>query len=356
MFKRVAIKIGSNVLAGHDGYLNIERIKSLVGQFLILRQQGIELVIISSGAVASGRSLIKIPEKVDPVSARQLLSSLGQVKLINVYADLFNAKNVLCSQVLVTKEDFRTRSHYLNMKNCLQVLLQHNIVPIVNENDVVSITELMFTDNDELAGLIATMLNADALIILTNVDGVYLGDPGKYGSEILRTVNPSDYDFSKIITSKKSNFGRGGMITKCNIAKKVAMSGIDVFIANGLKDGVIPDILNGKESGTHFLKGHKTTSTLKRWLAHSEGFAKGRVYVNEGAKKALYSSNATSLLPVGITRIEGEFKKGDILKILDENDLYIGLGISQYGYDKALERKGLQNQKPLIHYDYLYLT
>jgi glutamate 5-kinase len=143
------------------------------------------VILVSSGAVASGRSLISVSEKSDAVAVRQLLASIGQVKLINTYSHLFEKFSILCSQVLVTKEDFRDRLHYLNMRNCLEILLQHQVIPVINENDVVSVTELMFTDNDELAGLIASMLNAQALIVLTNVDGIYTGDPKLESSSVI---------------------------------------------------------------------------------------------------------------------------------------------------------------------------
>src|SRR6201985_3045499 len=176
-YKRVIVKIGSNVITNEDGLPKTKHISHLVEKKAAIKKQGIEVTLVSSGAVASGRSLISVSEKADAVAARQLLASIGQVKLINTYSALFEQYDMLCSQILVTQEDFRDRLHYLNMRNCLEVLLQHQVIPVVNENDVVSVTELMFTDNDELAGLIASMLNAQALICLTNVEGIYEGEP-----------------------------------------------------------------------------------------------------------------------------------------------------------------------------------
>src|ERR1700733_4706117 len=203
-YHRIIIKIGSNVLTQKDGLPDLKRISHLVEQIAKVKKQGKEVVLVSSGAVASGRSLINISEKFDSVATRQLFASIGQVKLINTYAYEFEKYNILCSQVLVTKEDFRDRLHYLNMKNCLKILLQHHVVPVVNENDVVSVTELMFTDNDELAGLIASMLNAQALIILSNVDGLYDGDPKAAGSKVIEEVSGSAIDFSSFVSSGRS--------------------------------------------------------------------------------------------------------------------------------------------------------
>jgi glutamate 5-kinase len=270
---------------------------------------------VSSGAVAAGRSLITVSEKYDAIVTRQLLASIGQVKLINTYAQLFEKHNMLCSQVLVTTEDFKGRQHYLNMKNCLEILLLHQVIPIVNENDVVSVTELMFTDNDELAGLIASMLNAQALILLTNVDGIYDGNPDEKGSVLINEVNDNGIDFSSFVTSGRSQFGRGGMITKSHMAQKTARLGIAVHIANGTKDNILNDVLNNNIEHTRFTP-NKTASEKKKWIAHSEKSATGVVQINAGAKTALVSNKATSLLPVGIVNILSDFKKGEIIKLV----------------------------------------
>jgi glutamate 5-kinase len=217
------------------------------------------------------------------------------------------------------------------------------------------VTELMFTDNDELAGLIASMVNADALIILTNVDGLYTGDPSDPASKVIEEVAPSETDFASMVTSKKSNFGRGGMLTKCYMASKIAQLGITVHIGNGTRPNILHDILENKTRHTRFLP-FKGVSGRKRWIAHNDNYSKGIVHVNSGAKLALTGSKASSLLPVGITYIKGEFKKKDIIRIVDEEEKTIGLGIAEYGSDKALELIGQKNQKPLVHYDYLYLS
>jgi len=351
---RVCIKIGSNVLTREDGLPNENLIKSIVGQIAELTKHGKQVILVSSGAVASGRSIFKSDKKLDTVAERQLLSSLGQVKLINMYTGLFAQFDQHCAQVLVTKQDFKDRHHYLNMQNCLNALLSNNIIPIVNENDVISITELMFTDNDELAGLISAMLNVDSLYILTNVDGIYDGNPDHDGSTIITEFDLTNHDLEKITSNVKSNFGRGGIITKCHTAQRVANIGIPVVIANGNTEYVINRLLKGEKLGTSF-KPKKSTSSRKKWIAHSQSNAKGLVIVNEGAKKSLVSHAAISLLPVGIVKIEGDFKKGDIIKILDEQHKEIGLGQSMYHSNKAASLIGLKNQKPIIHYDHLYL-
>jgi len=353
-YQRIIIKIGSNVITQKDGLPDFDRINHLVEQIAGIKRQGIEVILVSSGAVASGRSLISISEKFDSIATRQLFASIGQVKLINTYARQFEKYNILCSQVLVTKEDFRDRLHYLNMKNCLKILLQHHVIPVVNENDVVSVTELMFTDNDELAGLIASMLNAQALIVLTNVDGIYDRSPDKVGAKIIEEVGVSTIDFSAFVSSGRSQFGRGGMITKSTMAKKVAQLGIAVHIANGTKDNILSDVLAESVKHTRFVP-NKSASGKKKWIAHSGNYAKGIVQVNAGAVTALTSAKASSLLPVGVINIISDFKKGEIIKLVDEQSKPIGLGIAEYGSDKAAGMIGQKNQKALIHYDYLYL-
>ncbi|MCD0488739.1 glutamate 5-kinase [Pedobacter sp. MC2016-14] len=352
-YKRIVVKIGSNVLTTENGLPNAARIAHLVAQLAALKKQGKEVILVSSGAVASGRSLIKISEKQNAVAARQLLASIGQIKLINTYMQLFEKEDMLCSQVLVTKEDFRDRMHYLNIKNCLEILLQYQVIPIVNENDVVSVTELMFTDNDELAGLIASMLNADVLIILSNVDGIYNGDPKAEGAAVIREIKGGEGNISSFITTGKSGFGRGGMITKLGMAQKVAKLGIPVLIANGTRKNILAELLEDKVIHTRFVP-EKITSGKKKWIAHSENSATGVVQLNAGAKAALLSEKASSLLPVGIINISADFKKGDIIRVVDEDEVLIGLGIAEYGSDKARERIGEKKQPPLVHYNYFH--
>lgn len=352
--QNIVVKVGSNVLTQSDGDLDLGVLRSLCQQLASLRSEGYQVVLISSGAVASGRNMTSVPQKIDDVSRRQVLAAVGQVKLISLYAEIFKEFGLLCAQVLVTKEDFRDRGHYLNMKNCLEALLKNGIVPVVNENDVVSVTELMFTDNDELAGLVSSMLGVDRLIILSNVDGIFTGNPKEPHSELISEIDYKQPNLEQYISKEKSAFGRGGMLTKSKIAHKVAGLGIHVHIANGKTDGVLTKILSGKREGTHFLP-KKNASTIKRWVANAEGLAKTAIVIDEGACKALLSEKPTSLLPVGVKNIEGSFSKGEIVKIKDSSGNVLGLGKTQFSSDKLEEMKTENRQKELVHYDYLYL-
>ena len=355
--KRIAVKIGSNVLTRKDGTLDITRMSALVDQVAELHHAGMEIVLISSGAVASGRSEVKVGKKLDSVSARQLYSAVGQAKLINRYYELFREHGLMCGQVLTTKENFGSRTHYLNQKHCMEVMLEHGVIPVVNENDTISVTELMFTDNDELSGLIATMMGMDALIILSNIDGIYNGNPADSASQVIPVVERGKTDLASYVQTGRSSFGRGGMLTKCHIAQKVADEGIMVVIANGKRSNILLDLLKDLEATpcTRFLPAAKPVSSVKKWIAHSEGFAKGEIHINKGAEEALLAPTATSLLLVGVTQVVGDFEKDDIVRIVNEEGRLLGVGCAGYGSEEARALIGSRDRKPLVHYDYLYI-
>lgn len=363
MFRRITIKVGSNVLTRSDGSLDVTRMSAIVDQIAELRAAGTEVVLVSSGAVASGRSELQgrlctasTGKKMDSVDERQLYSAVGQAKLINRYYEMLRDHGISVGQVLTTKESLATRQDYLNQRNCMEVMLQCGVLPVVNENDTISVTELMFTDNDELSGLVATMMGADALIILSNIDGIYTGSPSDPKSELIRTVEPGS-DLSEYIQKEKSGFGRGGMLTKNRIASKVAEEGITVIIANGKRDNILVDLMKGESDVpcTVFTPASNEASSMKRWIAHSDGFAKGALHLNEGATDIICGDHAASILPVGVTRIEGDFERHDIVRIIDSQGNNIGVGRVSLSSEDARKVIGLKGQKPLVHYDYMFL-
>ncbi len=355
-YKRVAIKVGSNVLTRKDGSLDVTRMSAIVDQLAELHKAGLEVVLISSGAVASGRSELNIDKKLDSVEQRQLYSSVGQAKLINRYYEMFRDHHIPVGQVLTMKESFATRRHYLNQKKCMSVMLECGVLPIINENDTVSVSELMFTDNDELSGIVASMMDMQVLVILSNIDGVYDGPPTAPESNVIRVVEQGK-DLSDYIQAGKSNFGRGGMITKTSIAHKVAGEGIHVFIANGKRDHILVDLLSHPDTTlcTHFVPSGEGVSSIKKWIAHSAGFAKGELHINEQATKVLLGEKAVSILPIGVTKVEGEFEKDDIVRIFDYQGRQIGVGKASYDDQSARELIGKRGGKPIVHYDYLYI-
>lgn len=352
--KRIVVKVGTNVISQDDGLLNLTALSHLVDQLTALKKAGCEVLLVSSGAVGAGKSLIKLPKGLSKLVRRQVLASVGQVRLMELYRQFFANQQLFCAQVLATREDFRDRIHYNNMQQCLNGLLRDDIIPIINENDVVAVNELMFTDNDELAGLVAAMINADTLVLLSSVDGLLDGPPSDSESKVIEQIGPFEDKWKKLILPTKSSQGRGGMATKYRIAQKAAQVGIHTIIANGGRSGILLDIWNGNYIGTSFQPA-EPLSNVKKWIAYNEDSYKGKVVVNSGAKTALNSDQATSLLPIGIVRIEGQFAKGDLIRILAEDAEEIGVGIAQYDSEKANNQVGKAGSKPLVHYDYLYL-
>ena len=248
--ERIVIKIGSNVLTTTTGKLDITRLSAIVDQIAWLKEHRYEVILVSSGAVACGRSELKVEYALDSVEQRQLYSAIGQVKLINHYYDLFREYGIHIGQVLTMRENFQQGEQYDNQRACMEVMLDNGVIPIVNENDTVSITELMFTDNDELSGLISQMMGAKTLVLLSNVDGIYTGNPSHPDSRLIVQVAPQD-NLDKYIQTEKSLAGRGGMESKYYTARTVSQAGIRVIIANGRRDNILPQVLTTPDTTPH---------------------------------------------------------------------------------------------------------
>jgi glutamate 5-kinase len=350
MKRRIVVKVGTKVLTDNKGVLDERALNRIVLQIAHLKLDGHEVTLVSSGAMGAGKSIFKTTKPLTGLSEKQLYSAVGQAHLMSTYSRLFAEHSLFCAQVLATKEDFRDRSHFFNMRNCLETLLHDSVVPIVNENDVVALGELAFTDNDELAGLVASMLNADLLLILSSVDGV-----NDFSGEVVGEITNQDYDMlSSFVTSDKSEAGRGGMATKFEVAKRAAKEGIEVIIANGTKDNTVEAIVGGERLGTRFVPGKRLTHAQRR-LAHSDALVMGRVYINECAVDIMNDDKVASLLPVGAIKLEGDFEKGDVIEIRSPVGKLLGYGISQYSASDAKVSLGKKNLKPLIHYDYMFI-
>lgn len=248
--KRLVVKVGSNVLTTDRGKLDITRVSALVDQIVWLRENGFDVVLVSSGAVACGRNELRVDHSLDSVEQRQLFSAMGQVKLMGLYYDLFREFSIHVGQVLTTKENFQSERSYQNQRACMEVMLENDVLPIVNENDTVSVEELMFTDNDELSGLIAKMIGAEMLVLLTGVDGLFNGNPQDAGSEVIRRVTAGD-DVSHFVLPSKSSAGRGGMTSKFRTALSLAEAGIRVIIANGNRDDILSLLIKNPSDTVH---------------------------------------------------------------------------------------------------------
>jgi glutamate 5-kinase len=361
--KRIVVKVGSQVLCNADGALNIPALASLANQISDLREQGWQTLLVSSGAVASGTGVMQaeagareLRRIANPVTRKQALAATGQVRLMETWRQHFDARGLTVAQVLTSRSDFQTRRHYLNMRGCIEALLDCGVVPIVNENDVVAVTELMFTDNDELAGLLAGMVNAGLLCLLSTVAGVFDGSPEEPGSSCISQWDDSKHQLEDIVQRGTSALGRGGMHSKITVARKTANLGIEVVIADGTADGILLEVVRGGGSGTRF-PAHRGASPAKRWLASAAAMSGGGVTINAGAEAALLDrSRLASLLPVGIESVEGPFERGDVIQIRNSERQVLGCGRARYDHREAQRLCGQRGHKPLIHYDYLYLT
>lgn len=353
----IVVKVGTQSILSHDGTPFEAVMLHLVEQIVQLQKAGHQVVLVSSGAVSSGR---KVANQIlgrqygHSTGEKQLLASLGQPELMRVYTALFKEHQILVSQLLLTKQDFQTRKHYLNIARLLRELLQQkNIVPIINENDSVAIEELMFTDNDELAGLIAAQMNVEKLIILSNVHGVYSAHPDEPGSEIISVIDP-EQGWPEV-SAVKSTHGRGGMSSKLATARKMSGLGITTHIASIDVPSVITRIINQEQLGTVVLPSKKKSS-IKRWMAYNNSKQTGAVTINQGLFDILKENKRTiSILPVGIVQSNGSFKKGDLVEIHTVSGEKIGIGIAKYDASKLNECLGRKDQPAFIHYDHLHI-
>jgi glutamate 5-kinase len=354
---KIVVKVGTQSILSEDGTPLESVLESLVEQIVTLQQAGHQLILVSSGAVASGRKVARQMlgrEYGTSLGEKQVLASLGQHELIHVYARMLRKHNILASQLLLTKLDFHTRQHYLNISRLLHEILTHkNIVPIINENDSVAVSELMFTDNDELAGLIAAQIGADKLVILSNVEGVYTGHPADPDARLIPIINPEEG--WPEISERVSQHGRGGMISKLSTARKMSSLGIATHIASMSQPNVLIRMMSGEDIGTLVLSAHKK-STIKRWIAFSTGQKHGSVWVNTCLYDLLKENKRVmSILPVGIEKAEGDFMKNDLVDILSPQGEKIGVGIAKYDAVTLQAYCGKKDMPIFIHHDHLYI-
>lgn len=355
-YHRIVAKFGTGLITSGTDHLDLQVMSSLVEQIALLHGQGKEIIIISSGAIASGRQkLKKVPERKN-TPFKQVLASVGQSHLMYNYEQLFSQYDITVAQALLTKEDLSDRSGYLNARNTLLALIELGIICIVNENDVVAIdeiAELKFGDNDNLSAMVANLVDADLLALLTDIGGLYIADP-RYNPEaqLIRRVDKIDAEVERIASNTASRQGIGGMTTKIEAARLATCSGVNVIIADGREPDILVRISQGEDIGTFFPTQVNKMESKKRWML--SGLAsKGKVTVDKGAVLALKEHNK-SLLPAGIMKAGGEFHRGDIVDILDEKGKRIGCGISNYSSSDLAIIGGKHSGKilGLLGYDY----
>lgn len=356
LYQRIVAKFGTSLLTGGTDHLNPEIMSSLAAQIARLHSQGHDLILVSSGAIASGRHKLGIKKKIRGIPFKQVLASIGQNHLMYTYERLFSHHNITIAQALLTRADLVDRSGYLNARNTLLALLELRVLCIVNENDVVAVDELRearFGDNDNLSAMVANLVDADLLLLLTDIAGLYTADPRRSPeAKLIPVVENINGSVESLATDTAGRLGTGGMVTKIEAAKLATACGVMVVIANGREPDVICRVAAGEPMGTRFLPAASKLESRKRWML-SGLCTRGRLTVDAGAALALSEKNS-SLLAAGIKEIEGEFERGDTVEIFDIAGRQLGCGITNYSAADISAIKGKHSNEisALLGYDY----
>ena len=339
---RVVIKAGSNVLTGENG-LNLPVVRSLSRGISALMDRGLEVIFVSSGAMACGTKKMGLARRPAELPKRQAIAAIGQAGLILEYEKAFARYGKKVAQVLLTSEDLANRKRYLNARNTLYTLLGWRVVPIINENDTVAVEEIKFGDNDNLAAMIALLMDAHLLINLTDIDGLYDKDPRSHAeAQQISLVSAITKTMEQAAGRMPGTLGTGGMLSKVLAAKKITCSGVPMVIANGLKKNILSDLFAGKPLGTFFMPTPQKLCSRKRWIAYSLK-TRGSVTVDSGAAGALVNQGK-SLLPGGITAVSGEFSQGAAVEILTASGEHLGIGLVNYSAHEIRIIKGLKTR------------
>ena len=335
------VKVGTRVLTEETGRLNLDRLHHLADEIAHLRQQGVQVVLVSSGAVGAGMGSLGLPSRPADVATLQAVAAVGQSKLMHHYDFAFQSHNLKTAQVLLTAEDLTDRSRYLNVRNTLLRLLELGTIPIVNENDTVAIDELVtrFGDNDRLAALVTNLLRAPVLVILSDVEGLYDGNPSLPTSKLIDVVRQVEDKTYELVNDQESSLSRGGMTSKLQAARMVTLSGENAIIANGTVESILGRIFAGESLGTLFLAQGKSVTPWKRWIGFSAQ-SKGEITLDHGAQDAIIHGGR-SLLSIGVRRVKGTFGKGDVITLLDREERAIARGLTNYSSDELQRIRGL---------------
>jgi glutamate 5-kinase len=363
--KRVVVKIGSSLLTKGGRGLDKAAIAAWVGQMACLRHKAIDVVLVSSGSVAEGMCRLGLKVRPKTLHELQAAAAVGQMGLVRVFDDNFQQHGLHAAQVLLTHDDLSDRQRYLNARSTLLTLLNFGIVPVINENDTVATEEIRFGDNDTLAALVANLVEAELLIILTDQQGLFTGDPTVYpDATLISEISVNDSRLNNMAGDSRSGLGRGGMYTKVRAARLASRSGAATVIAAGVVEDVIAAVISGAEIGTYFLPDIEPLVARKRWLA-GQLQVKGKLVLDSGAVKVL-KRDGKSLLAVGVKSVLGAFERGELVSCIDEDGLEIARGLINYGkadaqliagkssseFEKIL---GYADDSELIHRDNMVL-
>ncbi len=363
--RRVVVKAGSGVLTGKKG-LDSRVINSLSSEIYDLRKSGIEVILVSSGAIASGLKKVGLPKRPESISKQQAIAAVGQSRLMMAYERAFRRHGQTVAQILITRDDLNNRRRYLNARNTVFTLLSWKIIPVINENDTVVVDEIKFGDNDNLSAMVASMTQSHLLINLTDIEGLFDKDPRTHNDALfIRVVDKVNSDIIRYAGSIPGFLGTGGMLSKIRAARNASLGGTPVIIANGRRPGVLKDIFAGRDIGTLFMPQDTTLCGRKCWIAFTKS-PKGSLIIDQGASEAL-KKRGKSLLPSGVKEVRGRFGLGDSVVLLDEDDREIAVGLVNYpaaDIKKIMGLKsgdiestlGYKHDDEVVHRDNLVLT
>lgn len=349
---RVVVKVGTSVLTGGTPRLNMQRMLSVVQQVAALHTDGREVILVSSGAVAAGREQLGFPEFSTAMPAKQMLSAVGQPRLMQKYTELFGLFEILIAQVLLTREDLGDRRRFLNARDTLMTLIDRRIVPIINENDAIATEEIRVGDNDNLSALVATLIEADLLILLTDQTGLFTADPRTdAAARLIPNIGRIDEATWALAGGSGSALGTGGMMTKLQAAQLAGRGGVTTVIASGQEQNALMRIVSGEAVGTRFEPADSRLETRKRWLLVEK--PRGRLHIDSGAAQRLQAGGA-SLLPVGVTRVEGSFGRGMTVAVIGPDGREMAHGLISYDSDSARQLCGIQSAQIEVLLGYSY--
>jgi glutamate 5-kinase len=338
--KRVVVKIGSGVISTEAG-LDLPMLTAIADDLCSLRQRGLEVIVVSSGAVAAGKGQLGIVGRPQTIPQKQAAAAIGQTRIIRAYKETFLKHERMVAQVLLTRDDLSNRRRYLNARNTLTTLLEYGVTPIVNENDTVVVEEIRFGDNDNLSALVTSLIEGDLLVILSDVDGFYDGDPTTNPeARLIPLVERITPKIEALAGDARGTLGTGGMSTKVQAAKRVGLAGVSTLIVNGRTPGILRQVFAGAEVGSYFLPAQSKLAAKKRWIAFTKK-PRGRLLVDDGAYRAVVSQGK-SLLPSGICQIEGNFERGDAVRLADRHGDDFAIGVISYSLAELEQIAGKQ--------------
>lgn len=337
--QKIVVKVGTSTLTHKNGKLNLEQIERLVRQLSDLRNQGKDVVLVSSGAIGAGMGKLNLEQRPKTIPEKQAVAAVGQGILLHIYEKMFSEYGQATAQLLLTKADLEHRQRFLNGRNTLLTLLKFGVIPIVNENDTVAFEEIKFGDNDTLAALVGTLIDADLILLLTDIDGFYDGDPRKNkNAKRISVVETINEEIEGLAGNVGSKFGSGGMITKITAARIAVNAGIPLMIGHGAEDNILRRLTSGEDVGTLFLPVEMKPHLRKSWIAFGSHVG-GRIIIDDGAKEALLHKGK-SLLPSGVTAVEGDFSAGAVVQIVDLQGREFARGITNYSWIELNRIKG----------------